>query len=404
MNEQSIALLRAGQAPAAGASSVVAAFEGRSGPLLRLCLKNAALSLLTLFIYRFWAKTNLRRYFWGHTCICGDFLEYTGTGKELYKGFLVAFVLLVLLSAVAGVVTPLAEAAGLPEVAAPINLVFGFGLASLWFAAIHRAWRYRLSRTRFRGVGMHLDGSTRHFLVTAWRYTLLVVVTLGVAMPYQKIALTREIVGNARLGTSRFALPASGRDLLGAWVRHLLIVVISVAIVAAAATQDARLAMGLGIVAVVVVIVSYVAYRVKALRYVVDRVKFGDARFASGVRVDKVARVILTYLASLLIVPILLFLPVVVAGSVSLANLASGEMDMTTPGGLAAVGFIVVPAFILIMPTLKTLLLDLELARQFFGTLTVSHPEEFDRAVQDTDASEPRQGEGLADVFGIDGI
>jgi hypothetical protein len=38
----------------------------------------------------------------------------------------------VLLSAVAGVGSTLAEAAGLPEVAALINLVFGFGLASLW--------------------------------------------------------------------------------------------------------------------------------------------------------------------------------------------------------------------------------------------------------------------------------
>src|SRR4029079_17674211 len=62
----------------------------------RIALVNFLLSLVTLTIYRFWAKTNVRRHIWSCVHINGEPLEYTGRGIELFLGFLIVFGLFIL--------------------------------------------------------------------------------------------------------------------------------------------------------------------------------------------------------------------------------------------------------------------------------------------------------------------
>src|SRR5687768_1018260 len=64
--------------------------------LVSLSIVNFLLTIITLSIYRFWAKTNVRRHIWSCVHINGEPLEYTGTGKELFLGALVVFLLLIL--------------------------------------------------------------------------------------------------------------------------------------------------------------------------------------------------------------------------------------------------------------------------------------------------------------------
>ena len=69
-----------------------------NGSLATILAKNAFLNLVSLSFYRFWARTNLRRYFWSSVRIGGEPLEYTGQARELFIGFLI----------VAAILTPLA--------------------------------------------------------------------------------------------------------------------------------------------------------------------------------------------------------------------------------------------------------------------------------------------------------
>ena len=64
--------------------------------LLALTLTNLVLNLITLTIYRFWAKTNVRRHICSCTHIDGEALEYTGKGSELFIGALIVFGVLIL--------------------------------------------------------------------------------------------------------------------------------------------------------------------------------------------------------------------------------------------------------------------------------------------------------------------
>ena len=57
---------------------------------------NLLLTIVTLGVYVFWARTRTRRYLWSRTQFIDDRLEWTGTGLELFVGYLLAFVLFVL--------------------------------------------------------------------------------------------------------------------------------------------------------------------------------------------------------------------------------------------------------------------------------------------------------------------
>ena len=69
-------------------------YDGRLGELYWIFIKNLLLSIITLGIFRFWGKTRIRRYLWSHTSLAGDRFEYTGTGGELFIGFIIVMVAL----------------------------------------------------------------------------------------------------------------------------------------------------------------------------------------------------------------------------------------------------------------------------------------------------------------------
>ena len=58
-------------------------------------MRGAGLEMITVGFYRFWLTTDIRRHLWSHTVVDGDGAEYTGRGKELLIGFLIAMAILV---------------------------------------------------------------------------------------------------------------------------------------------------------------------------------------------------------------------------------------------------------------------------------------------------------------------
>src|SRR5260370_42562133 len=72
------------------APSAPVSFTGNDGAFRRLVTRGALLELITAGFYRFWLTTDIRRHLWSRTQIDGDALEYTGRGKELLVGFLIA--------------------------------------------------------------------------------------------------------------------------------------------------------------------------------------------------------------------------------------------------------------------------------------------------------------------------
>ncbi|TYO62594.1 DUF898 domain-containing protein [Bradyrhizobium hipponense] len=173
-------------------------FTGDRSGFSKLVTKGAMLELVTFGFYRFWLVTDIRRHLWSNTLVDGDAAEYTGRGKELLIGFLIALAILV----------PIYLAYFL------IGIEFerwqGFASTPLFISfyafgqfAIFRARRYRLTRTIWRGVRFWMDGSGWAYSLRAMLWGLLVFLTLGLALPWREASLERYKMRHTHFGDLR---------------------------------------------------------------------------------------------------------------------------------------------------------------------------------------------------------
>ena len=166
---------------------------------LGLSLKNGLLNIITLTLYRFWGKTEVRRRVWQGVRLNGDAFEYTGRGKELFFGFL--FALLVLGLPFLLIVFGLQFAD--PFVAIFLILPLYIFLPWLWGFGVFSAFRYMASRTTWRGVRFRLGGSGTSYGFAFLGYALLSGITLGWFQPTAERKLAEKVWDELRFGDRR---------------------------------------------------------------------------------------------------------------------------------------------------------------------------------------------------------
>lgn len=194
--------------PADGAESS-AHYDGGVAPLYYIIFVNLMLTIMTLGLYRFWAKTRLRRFLWAHASIGGDRLEYAGTGSELLRGFLIVlFPILLPLFLVLGA-SGLAVEGFAPgwswaiEVMRPWLLLFLIGIA------LYRARYYRLTRTRWRGIRAWQGGSAMRYALVLTMGYIATAFSAGLALPWIRVWLFRYKTNNTWLGDRQFSFSGS---------------------------------------------------------------------------------------------------------------------------------------------------------------------------------------------------
>ena len=236
------------------------AFSGNRKAFFHLIVRGAGLELVTVGFYRFWLATDIRRHLWSNTLVDGDGAEYTGRGKELLIGFLIALAILVPVYVayfLAGLEAEHVKAfASLPLVA--FFYVFGQ-------FAIYRARRYRLTRTVWRGVRFWMSGSGWIYALKASLWGLLVLVTLGLALPWREAALERYKMRHSYYGDLQGSFEGTGWEFFKqAWWLWLL----------------TPFALYLTIFAPFV----YGAYKAIEWRWWLSGIRFGEVRLESTLR------------------------------------------------------------------------------------------------------------------------
>ena len=205
-------------------------YDGTLGELYAIYLRHLVLMLVTLGWSRFWGRTRIRRYVWNHLSILGDRFEYRGRGRELLIGFLLA---VVLLAAWAGLMylawiyvfheKPFATF-GLFDIFSLSVLLIGFPLA---YVGHYAGLRYKLSRTRWRGIHCGMAGS-------AWRYGVIATflhfanaLTAYLLTPVVSVNLARPRIANTRLGTLPFAFAGNAGDIYGRYLGYYFLNIVA---------------------------------------------------------------------------------------------------------------------------------------------------------------------------------
>ncbi len=260
--------------PARAAPAPVGFFNDRR-VFRRMVGRGALLEFVTVGFYRFWLATDMRRHLWSHTAVGGDTAEYTGTARELLIGFLFAVAILAPIYFVYFLLGLEAERYK-AFASAPMGVFFYLFTQF----AVYRARRYRLTRTVWRGVRFWMTGSGWNF---AWRvglWTLLVLVTLGLVLPWRAAALERFKMRHTSYGNQRGRFAATGGELFkrgwGLWAIMMAPIVLAIVF---GATNHGILA---GITAFVPFIAApfvYPIYKAIEWRWWVDGIQFGEVRF-----------------------------------------------------------------------------------------------------------------------------
>ncbi len=201
--------------PPFGPQGASVSFSGRGGEFFGMLVKGSLLMLPTFGFYRFWLITELRRHLWANTQVAGETFEYTGTGKELLIGFLIALVVIGPLYIGYFMIGILLE-----EQAALASLPLVLVMYMLAHFGVYRARRYRATRTVFRGIRFWMKGSGWAYAGRAILWDIAVLLTLGLALPWAMASLERYRMRHTYFGNVQGDFAGSGWTLFkrGWWV------------------------------------------------------------------------------------------------------------------------------------------------------------------------------------------
>jgi uncharacterized membrane protein YjgN (DUF898 family) len=201
-------------------------FDGTWREFLPIALTNLLLTLVTLGIYRFWAKARERRYLWSRTRFIDDNLEWTGTGKEMFIGFLIVFLVLVPIFLGGAFLWQALLIRGQPEAAGLVFFILYGGVFYLIGVAGFRALRYRLSRSWWHGIrGGSEDGGWSYGWKYVWK-TLAGLFVLGLLVPWSMTSLWNDRWNEMSFGQNRFEAAADTDGLFGRWLLVYLVPIV----------------------------------------------------------------------------------------------------------------------------------------------------------------------------------
>lgn len=355
-------------------------YDGKAGSLLGLGLAIALWSLVTAGFYRFWGKTRVRRYLASRISVLGDRFEYTGTGKELFLGFLIALAALIPLGAASyGIEIFTAGRSAAVQVFTQA-LQYAVVLYLIGYATF-RARRYRLSRTVLRGIRFWQTGSNVGYGLRMLGYLALTAATLGIARPLSDVGLHRYMMENTWFGSQKFAFDGRAGEMMGKWVLSLLLVPFTLGI-------------------------SLMWYTAFKMRYLYGRTRYQGVGFHLPISLGDLLRIYTPYALGtgilFLIFYVAFFLTIV---PMILVNPPADPQVWIQTQATSIYGAGVAAAFVvfgLLAPVLKLVLLTHRFVGLLSEQLQMVGNVDLQTILQSA-AAQPRSGEGLADALDIGG-
>ena len=208
---------------ASPAESRAIGFTGTWREYLPIAASNVLLTIVTLGIYRFWAAARQRRYLWSRTRVIDDTLEWSGTGKEMFIGFLIVSALLVPFFLFVQIAFPAMLARGMNEAAGGLFFLFYIGLIYLGGVARFRALRYRLSRSWWRGIRGGSDEPGWNFGGEFLGRHALSAMTLFIMFPWAATRLWNSRWNEMSFGGLRFRSTLDAQGLKWRWAAVYLV-------------------------------------------------------------------------------------------------------------------------------------------------------------------------------------
>jgi len=168
-------------------------FTGTGGEYFRIWIVNMLLTVLTLGIYSPWAKVRRLRYIYGSTGLQEGRFDYHASPLVILRGRIIAVVFLLIYIATQAIV---------PFLSALLGLVLL--LVIPWL--IVRSRMFNMRYTSYRNIRLGFEPAYSESYKVIYLYTLLAMITFGLAAPYAHYKRSQFIVNNTRYGNLPLAM------------------------------------------------------------------------------------------------------------------------------------------------------------------------------------------------------
>jgi uncharacterized membrane protein YjgN (DUF898 family) len=194
-------------------------YTGTISKHYKISFKNMMLTILTFGIYRFWAKTNLRKYIWSHLEVFNHPFIYHGTPTELLKAFLKVIGFYVFFIIVQQLLPMLFSYLGTD------NQILIMGVTGVsWFIsitffvwilefAIYSKQQYIYSRTTWQGIRFSLKGNRVDYANLSLKLFFKSLLTLGFKDHVYFVQKNQVFLGNVAWGNIPLTFSGKADDL-----------------------------------------------------------------------------------------------------------------------------------------------------------------------------------------------
>lgn len=182
------------------------AFLGKGIELFKIQIVNFILNVITLSLYYPWAKAKKLQYIYSNTTFEEHPFAFTGTGSEMFKGYVKAIAFIIVAYIIFFVLFYYFE---MPGIAVLFLYAFIFFIIPL---AIHGSYRYRMAKTVWKGIRFGYTGNSAEFLKLFFKWIFLTIITFGIYGAWFSINLRKYVVKHIKIGDAEFNYKGDGMD------------------------------------------------------------------------------------------------------------------------------------------------------------------------------------------------
>ena len=178
-------------------------FHGQGKAYFGIIIVNWLLTIVTLGFYFPWAKAKNLKYLYGSTALENDRFAFHGTGREMFVGFIKAIVIFGLIYGILALFMYL-------EMPVLGVLLFYFTFIAILPVAVHGSYRYRFSRTSWRGIRFGYRGDRNELVVNFFQWIFFTIITLGIYGAWMVMKLRNYLMSHVRAGNVEFKYKGVG--------------------------------------------------------------------------------------------------------------------------------------------------------------------------------------------------
>ena len=178
-------------------------FHGQGKAYFGIIIVNWLLTIVTLGFYFPWAKAKNLKYLYGSTALENDRFAFHGTGREMFVGFIKTIVIFGLIYGILALFMYL-------EMPVLGVLLFYFAFIAILPVAVHGSYRYRFSRTSWRGIRFGYRGDRNELVVNFFQWIFFTIITLGIYGAWMEMKLRNYLMSHVRAGNVEFKYKGVG--------------------------------------------------------------------------------------------------------------------------------------------------------------------------------------------------